>query len=117
MLLLHTRTLLKTTWCTDKLLLGASQVELDFEVLCSVAAMLYGSSFVAERYSGIRSFLEQGKKVRLSVYTRLCLQHTQQCTAIPLPAVQTSLTSGLVIMKHLCTWCVPPSLTSCCASA
>lgn len=68
-MMLHTRKLLKTTWCTDKLLLGASQVELDFEVLCSVAAMLYGSSFVAERYSGIRSFLEQGKKVWLSVYT------------------------------------------------
>jgi hypothetical protein len=35
-------------------------VELDFEPLVSVASMLYGASFVAERYSGLRSFLEDG---------------------------------------------------------
>ncbi len=38
-----------------------AQVEVDFKPLCDIAAMLYGTSFVAERYSGIRSFLEQGK--------------------------------------------------------
>lgn len=41
---------------------GGIQVDVDFEPLCEVAAMLYGSSFVAERYSGIRKFLEAGKK-------------------------------------------------------
>lgn len=42
----------------------AAQVELDFGPLLEVAGMLYGSSFVAERISGIRSFLERGKEVR-----------------------------------------------------
>jgi hypothetical protein len=35
-----------------------TQVEdFDFEPLMAVAAMLYGTSFVAERFSGIRAFL------------------------------------------------------------
>ncbi|KAG2426165.1 hypothetical protein HXX76_013146 [Chlamydomonas incerta] len=38
---------------------GGVQVhDFDFEPLMAVAAMLYGTSFVAERYSGIRAFLE-----------------------------------------------------------
>jgi len=36
------------------------QVELNFEPLVAVASMLYGASFVAERYSGLREFLESG---------------------------------------------------------
>lgn len=36
-------------------------MEVDFEPLCTIAAMLYGTSFVAERYSGIRKFLEGHK--------------------------------------------------------
>ncbi|PNH09901.1 hypothetical protein TSOC_003451 [Tetrabaena socialis] len=36
------------------------RVTVDFEPLMAVAAMLYGTSFVAERYSGIRTFLEAG---------------------------------------------------------
>lgn len=39
-----------------------TQVELDFEPLVAVASMLYGASFVAERYSGVRAFLEGGRK-------------------------------------------------------
>lgn len=39
-----------------------AQVELNFEPLVSVASMLYGASFVAERYSGLRTFLEGGKR-------------------------------------------------------
>ena len=37
-----------------------TQVDMDFEPLVAVASMLYGASFVAERYSGLRSFLEAG---------------------------------------------------------
>ena len=33
-------------------------MELDFAPLCAVAKMLYETSFVAERYAGIRPFLE-----------------------------------------------------------
>ncbi|KXZ51619.1 hypothetical protein GPECTOR_12g583 [Gonium pectorale] len=38
---------------------GGVRVEVDFAPLLAVAAMLYGTSFVAERYSGIRAFLER----------------------------------------------------------
>lgn len=41
---------------------GGEQVDLDFEPFVTIAAMLYGTSFVAERYSGIRDFLEAGKE-------------------------------------------------------
>lgn len=37
---------------------GPTQVHIDFKPLMDIAAMLYGTSFVAERYSGIRPFLE-----------------------------------------------------------
>ncbi|EFJ41617.1 hypothetical protein VOLCADRAFT_98357 [Volvox carteri f. nagariensis] len=40
---------------------GGRRVEVDFAPLMAVAAMLYGTSFVAERYSGIRAFLEKGQ--------------------------------------------------------
>ncbi len=33
----------------------------------AVAAMLYGTSFVAERYSGIRTFLEAGEPYKAAV--------------------------------------------------
>lgn len=33
-------------------------MDLDFEPFMAIASMLYGTSFVAERYSGIRQFLE-----------------------------------------------------------
>jgi len=36
-------------------------VDLDFAPLCNVAKMLYETSFVAERYAGIRAFLESGQ--------------------------------------------------------
>ncbi|KAG2494460.1 hypothetical protein HYH03_007512 [Edaphochlamys debaryana] len=39
---------------------GGRRVALDFRPLMAIAAMLYGTSFVAERYSGIRAFLEKG---------------------------------------------------------
>lgn len=42
--------------------IGGRRVELDFAPFAAVAAMLYQSSFVAERYSGIRAFLEGGGK-------------------------------------------------------
>ncbi|MEW5314226.1 MAG: hypothetical protein WDW38_005738 [Sanguina aurantia] len=38
--------------------LGGKQVTIDFSPLLEIAAMLYTASFVAERYSGIREFLE-----------------------------------------------------------
>lgn len=43
---------------------GGVQVDIDFQPLLDVAAMLYGSSFVAERYSGIRAFLESSPAIK-----------------------------------------------------
>lgn len=40
---------------------GGTLVEVDFSPFAEVAAMLYQSSFVAERYSGVRTFLDQGQ--------------------------------------------------------
>ncbi|KAI8468534.1 MAG: allophanate hydrolase [Monoraphidium minutum] len=39
---------------------GGTLVDVDFSPFAEVAAMLYQSSFVAERYSGIRAFLDAG---------------------------------------------------------
>ncbi|GLC42946.1 hypothetical protein PLESTB_000289000 [Pleodorina starrii] len=39
---------------------GRRVADFDFGPLMAVAAMLYGTSFVAERFSGIRAFLEKG---------------------------------------------------------
>ena len=38
--------------------IGGEQVEIDFAPFAEAAVLLYGGPFVAERYSGIRSFLE-----------------------------------------------------------
>lgn len=38
--------------------LGGEQVQIDFTPFAETAVLLYGGPFVAERYSGIRSFLE-----------------------------------------------------------
>lgn len=38
--------------------MGGTQVTIDLSPLLEIAAMLYTASFVAERYSGIREFLE-----------------------------------------------------------
>lgn len=35
-------------------------MDLDFQPLCKLALMLYGSALVSERYAGISSFLEGG---------------------------------------------------------
>ena len=40
---------------------GGRQEAIDFGPFASTAKLLYESSFIAERYSGIRSFLEQDK--------------------------------------------------------
>lgn len=40
--------------------LGGQLVQVDFSPYAETAAMLYQSSFVAERFSGIRKFLEAG---------------------------------------------------------
>ena len=39
--------------------LGGTQVDIDFTPFAETAALLYESSFVAERYAGIRAFLER----------------------------------------------------------
>lgn len=41
---------------------GGVRVEMDFSPFAEAAALLYQSSFVAERYSGIRSFLDNKDK-------------------------------------------------------
>ncbi|GLI71220.1 hypothetical protein VaNZ11_016284 [Volvox africanus] len=46
---------------------GGQCVPVDFSPLMAVAAMLYGTSFVAERYSGIRAFLEKGEPFTAAV--------------------------------------------------
>lgn len=40
---------------------GGQQVEIDFSPFAATAKLLYESAFVAERYSGIRGFLDDGK--------------------------------------------------------
>ena len=43
---------------------GGQQVNIDFTPFAAVAALLYQSSFVAERYSGLRTFLDGGSEGR-----------------------------------------------------
>jgi hypothetical protein len=43
---------------------GGQQVKIDFAPFAAVAALLYQSSFVAERYSGLRAFLDAGGEGR-----------------------------------------------------
>ncbi|GBF99242.1 allophanate hydrolase [Raphidocelis subcapitata] len=40
--------------------IGGVRVDVDFAPFAAIAAMLYQSSFVAERYSGLRAFLDAG---------------------------------------------------------
>ena len=40
---------------------GGQQVNIDFSPFATTAKLLYESAFVAERYSGIRGFLDSGK--------------------------------------------------------
>lgn len=39
--------------------IGGQRVDIDFSPFAEAAALLYQSSFVAERYSGIRAFLDK----------------------------------------------------------
>ena len=41
--------------------LGGVPVPIDFEPFATTAELLYTSAFLAERYSGVRSFLEAGQ--------------------------------------------------------
>ena len=41
--------------------IGGQLIQVDFEPFVQTARLLYESAFVAERYSGIRSFLESGR--------------------------------------------------------
>lgn len=41
--------------------LGGVPVPIDFEPFATVAGLLYTSAFLAERYSGVRAFLEAGQ--------------------------------------------------------
>ena len=41
--------------------LGGQRVSVDMSSFAAAAKLLYESALVAERYSGIRSFLEQGQ--------------------------------------------------------
>jgi allophanate hydrolase len=42
--------------------IGGVKTEIDFAPFAAIASMLYQSSFVAERYSGLRAFLDAGSK-------------------------------------------------------
>lgn len=41
--------------------LGGHQEDIDFSAFASTAKLLYESAFVAERYSGIRGFLDKNQ--------------------------------------------------------
>jgi len=45
--------------------LGGEQVDIDYAPFEDIAASLYGGAFVAERYSGIRHFLEEGGRKKV----------------------------------------------------
>jgi len=49
--------------------LGGKQVEIDFAPFAEIAAMLYQSSFVAERYSGLHAFLDAGRPAAVEAGT------------------------------------------------
>ncbi len=44
--------------------LGGVTVPIDFEPFAATANLLYTSAFLAERYSGVRTFLEAGQVCR-----------------------------------------------------
>jgi len=70
--------------------IGGTMVEVDFEPFQKIALLLYEGAFVAERYQGIRAFLEKGRtcdagKVvdisnddRMLLITRSIIANTQQ---------------------------------------
>ncbi len=45
--------------------LGGVTVPIDFEPFAATANLLYTSAFLAERYSGVRTFLEAGQVCRV----------------------------------------------------
>ena len=53
--------------------IGGECVPVDFSAFCEIAMLLYNSAFVAERYSGIRAFVESSV-VRIQLYHG-CLAH------------------------------------------
>ena len=66
--------------------IGGMKVDIDFGPLVNTAALLYGSSFVAERFSGIRKFLEASDKTlvddeRLMPVTRHIISGSSKFTA------------------------------------
>lgn len=73
--------------------IGGEVVEIDFEPFQKIALLLYEGAFVAERYQGIQSFLEEGKTVvpgtvldisqdmRLLPVTRNIINNTKKWTA------------------------------------
>ena len=53
--------------------IGGERVPVDFSAFCEIAMLLYNSAFVAERYSGIRAFIESSA-VRIPL-DHSCLAH------------------------------------------
>ena len=51
---------------------GGQQVDIDFSPFATTAKLLYESSFVAERYSGIRAFLDRDKVTGLPLCVLWC---------------------------------------------
>ena len=70
--------------------IGGTMVQIDFEPFKKIALLLYEGAFVAERYQGIREFLEQGRECgpgkvldisedeRMLLITRKIIANTQQ---------------------------------------
>jgi allophanate hydrolase len=44
---------------------GGQQIDIDFSPFAATAKLLYESAFVAERYSGIRAFLDKDEVIGL----------------------------------------------------
>jgi Asp-tRNA(Asn)/Glu-tRNA(Gln) amidotransferase A subunit family amidase len=72
--------------------LGGTAVPIDFEAFAHTASLLYTSAFLAERYSGVRSFLESGQ-VGAPAHGRL------HCTLVP---GKPHLSASSVM--HCCCW-------------
>ena len=54
---------------------GGQQVDINFSPFATTAKLLYESAFVAERYSGIRAFLDKDKVTGLP----LCMLFVLSC--------------------------------------
>ena len=61
--------------------LGGVPVPIDFEPFATVAGLLYTSAFLAERYSGVRAFLEAGQ-VRCPHMRSASRMHANQRTTL-----------------------------------